>query len=196
MDAPSKETKRTGCDSYRTTGTSRGHKTSSTTGFLSHHFQMVEDCGHLLHSLDDFHRRVGVLGFTGHLLVQGHLPAHGRVVHLSTRQHRASGNVPSMFSSPESLVVHIKAGLVPCPAGGGCSEETLWLLHLCPSAKWICLPGASDTEMLFIFRIFNITKEYLILAKLISSWSAGEHILRPMGSIFFKAATMSEVCTE
>lgn len=42
----------------------------------------------------------------------------------------------------------------------------------------------------------DATKEYLILAKLTSSWSAGEHMLRPMGSIFFRAATMSDVCTE
>lgn len=43
---------------------------------------------------------------------------------------------------------------------------------------------------------WDATKEYLILAKLTSSWSAGEHMLRPMGSIFFRAATMSDVCTE
>lgn len=40
------------------------------------------------------------------------------------------------------------------------------------------------------------TSEYLVLARLMSSWSAGEHMLRPMGSIFFKAATIREVCTE
>lgn len=52
-------------------------------------------------------------------------------------------------------------------------------------------------------RIFNKlastntgTSEYLILAILMSSWSAGEHMLRPMGSIFFNAATIREVCTE
>lgn len=44
--------------------------------------------------------------------------------------------------------------------------------------------------------ISTSTSEYLILARLMSSWSAGEHILRPMGSIFFSAATIREVCTE
>lgn len=52
----------------------------------THHFKVVEDGRHLLNPLDDLHRSVGVFRLPRHLLVQGHLPAHGRVVHLPTTQ--------------------------------------------------------------------------------------------------------------
>lgn len=41
-----------------------------------------------------------------------------------------------------------------------------------------------------------LTRLYLVLANEMSSWSPGVHILRPMGSIFLRAATIKEVWTE
>lgn len=40
-------------------------------------FQVVEHGGDLLYPFDNLLRHVGVLGFPSHLLVEGHLPAHG-----------------------------------------------------------------------------------------------------------------------
>lgn len=50
---------------------------------VTHHFKVIEDSRHLLHSLDHFLGSVSILSLSCHLFVQGHLPAHGRVVHLS-----------------------------------------------------------------------------------------------------------------
>lgn len=42
----------------------------------------------------------------------------------------------------------------------------------------------------------QLTRLYRILAREMSSWSPGVHMLRPMGSIFFRAATIRDVWME
>lgn len=62
--------------------------------------------------------------------------------------------------------------------------------------KYVSLICRDRIQSISWLQTHHSTSEYLILARLMSSWSAGEHILRPMGSIFFNAATIREVCTE
>lgn len=69
----------------------------------THHLQVVEDGRDLLHSLDHLLRCIGIFSFSCHLLIQRHLPAHGRIVHL-VHEKRETGAIKK--KSLLKLTVH------------------------------------------------------------------------------------------
>lgn len=78
---------------------------------FTHHLNVVKDSRHLLNPFHHFFRVLGILGLPGHLLIQRHLPAHSRVLHLKYIGQMLSCTLYSFLGYSKLLKRHLHLAL-------------------------------------------------------------------------------------